>query len=441
MANLEEDAPNDGSRREPSARRQPPTIDAEAVELPIDGAAAPQRPQSDPPDTANDTAKATRPVVMPVLRTRWAAIGSLAVAVIAAAALWLYFAPGGDRGADEWRARIASLEARQHDDTARLALRLASVDAERAKVDDLTARLARLEAAVAAGRAAAPADAALANRLAALEAAAKPMAARLDEIERQTRDNAAAARTAGERADTVAGELGELKKTGADATAQPGERAAFAGLAARLEAVEGLAATLKSAQERADKSAAAAAATMAAEKPLRVAMIAAALRAAVERADPFAAELAAARTFGLDANALAALQPFAVGGVPGANEMFRELSALLPELARVSLPAGHDGNYLEHLQAGAERLVRIRPVGDVPGDDAATVIGRIEFKMTRQDVAGVVADLDKLPAAARELAQPWRKKALARDAAIDAARQLATAAFARLGEAPDLSPR
>ena len=53
----------------------------------------------------------------------------------------------------------------------------------------------------------------------------------------------------------------------------------------------------------------------------------------------------------------------------------------------------------------------------------------------------LVADLDKLPASAQELAQPWRKKALARAAAIDAARHLAAVAFAQLGEAPDLAPR
>jgi hypothetical protein len=114
--------------------------------------------------------------------------------------------------------------------------------------------------------------------------------------------------------------------------------------------------------------------------------------------------------------------------------VFRELSMLVPELLRVSPPASHDGGYLDRLQANATRMMNIRPVGDGPGDDPATVIGRIDLKMVRQDIAGVVAELDKLPAPAKELAKPWRTKALARQAAVEAARRIASASFAKLGE-------
>ena len=37
-----------------------------------------------------------------------------------------------------------------------------------------------------------------------------------------------------------------------------------------------------------------------------------------------------------------------------------------------------EGGVLEKLQASAERLIRIRPVGDMPGNDPAAVISRIE---------------------------------------------------------------
>jgi len=435
MASLEDDARTGGGHPEPSPRREPPTIDVEAVEMPVEGAAAPRIEEPDPPKGANTAEKASRPDA-PAARSRWAIIGSLAAVVLAAAAgLWIYYAPGGGQSTDALSARVASLEAQHRDDAARLAAGVATADAQRAAVTGLTARLAKLEAVAATALGGAPADVSVTNRLTALEAAVKPMAVRLDDIDRQIRDNAPVA--------GVAGETGENKRPGADETAQSVQRVAIEGLEARVAVLEGLEATLKSAQERADKSVALAAAAAAteAEKPLRATVMAVALRAAVERAYPFTTELAAARTQGLDVAALAALQPFAAGGVPSPNELFRELSGLMPQLTRVSLPVGHDGNYLERLQAGAERLVRIRPVGDVPGDDVSTVIGRIEFKMARQDVAGVVEDIEKLPGPARELAQPWQKKALAREAAINAARQLATAAFAQLGEAPDLSPR
>jgi hypothetical protein len=346
MASLEDDARTGGGHPEPSPRREPHVIDVEAVEMPIEGAAAPRTEEHDPPKDANTTEKASRPDA-PASRSRWAIIGSLAAVVVAAAAgLWIYYALGNGQSADPLSARVASLEAQHRDDAARLAAGVATSDAQRAAVVGLTARLAKLEAAAAAP-VAVPADVSVTNRLTALEAAVKPMAARLDDIDRQIRDNAPVA--------GVAGETGENKKPGADEMAQSAQRIALEGLDARVTALEGLEATLKSAQERADKSVAlaAAAAATAAEKPLRATIMAAALRAAVERAYPFTTELAAARTQGLDAAALAALQPFAAGGVPSPNELFRELSGLMPELTRVSLPVGHDGNYLERLQAGA----------------------------------------------------------------------------------------
>jgi hypothetical protein len=62
------------------------------------------------------------------------------------------------------------------------------------------------------------------------------------------------------------------------------------------------------------------------------------------------------------------------------------------------------------------------------------VLSRIEFKMVQQDMDAIIAELDKLPAQAKELARSWRMKALARRDAIEASRALATAALAGLAE-------
>jgi hypothetical protein len=45
----------------------------------------------------------------------------------------------------------------------------------------------------------------------------------------------------------------------------------------------------------------------------------------------------------------------------------------------------------------------------------------------------VLTELDKLPAPAQAIAEPWRKKALARQAATAATAQLVAASFGRLG--------
>ena len=53
--------------------------------------------------------------------------------------------------------------------------------------------------------------------------------------------------------------------------------------------------------------------------------------------------------------------------------------------------------------------------------------------MARRDLAAVLAEFDKLPAPAQAVAEAWRKKALARQAATAASAQLVAASFARLG--------
>jgi hypothetical protein len=73
-------------------------------------------------------------------------------------------------------------------------------------------------------------------------------------------------------------------------------------------------------------------------------------------------------------------------------------------------------------------------VKDEPGDDPSAVLSRIEFKMVQQDTDAIVAELDKLPAPAKEVAQPWRTRATARRDAMEAVRLMATASLAKLGE-------
>ena len=170
------------------------------------------------------------------------------------------------------------------------------------------------------------------------------------------------------------------------------------------------------------------------DKVSRRAVVASALRDAVERGAPFTAELAAAKVFAADAGALAPLETFAATGVPSVPSLARELSSLAQPMMKAIGEPARTGSVMEKLQAGAERLVRIRPVGDVPGDDPATVIGRIEAKAARNDIGGALAELNKLPAAVRAPAAPWIKRVASRDAAIAAGRQFAQESLGALGK-------
>src|SRR5258708_7036991 len=371
--------PPDGRRRRP-----PPTIDVTAVEVPVEGAAA-----------ASSAAAASASAPPPGARSRtpWFAIlaaGTLGagLAVLAGGAAWVYFAPLDDHGTDQ-----------------------------------LTARRARLERSTAVPPAAP--DRALTGRLAAVEAAMKRIAEHVADLDRQNGDNASAVREARERSEAVAKAMADVNRADADQDKRhQGAQEELAGLNRRFDAVEAL---VKAIRDQVAESAA-----PKADEPLRFALVAAGLRFALERGEPFTAELAAAKAVGIDPVMLAGVAPFAATGVPNPPELFRELTGLVPEMLKASAPAAQEDNYLDRLQAHAQRLVRIRPAGDRPGDDAAAVIGRIDRDMARRDLASVLAELDKLPAPAQAIAEPWRKKALARPAASAPPAQLVALSFARL---------
>jgi hypothetical protein len=483
MAEKDEDvAPATGDGRR---RREPPTIDVKAVELPD--------ATSDEPSPEDAAPVSPPPAARP--RTPWFAIltaGTLGagLAVLAGGAAWVYFAPFDDGGTTELSTRLARLELQTHAAAQATAAQIAAATVpdmgkvNAAKIEELTARLAKLETASAAtapenGRtdigkieelserisrlesappppdpAKAAADAAalkelterlarvetsiaaipppaapdpsLANRLAALEAQMKPIAEHVADLDRQNADNASTVQETRERAEAVAKAMADVNRADADQDKlHENAKAEIASLNARLDALETLA--------KAVRDQVAEAAAPKADEPVRFALVAAGLRFALERGEPFSAELNAAKAVGVDPAMLAGIAPFAATGVPNPQELFRELTGLVPEMLKVSAPTVQDGGYIDRLQAHAQKLVRIRPAGDSAGDDPAAVIGRIDRDMARRDLASVLAELDKLPAPAQALAAPWRKKALARQAATAAATQLVAASFARLG--------
>jgi hypothetical protein len=169
------------------------------------------------------------------------------------------------------------------------------------------------------------------------------------------------------------------------------------------------------------------------DRASRLAVAAGALRAAVERGEPFAAELAAAKSLAPDAANLAPLESSAANGVATASALARDLTALIPALIKASSSLQPNATFLEKLQANAERVVRLRPVGDVAGSDPASTIARIESKARQPDIDGALAELATLPAAIRASAEGWIKAAGQRKAALAASRQFSHDALAALG--------
>ncbi len=329
---------------------------------------------------------------------------------------------GFDTSASSLNARLAGLEQRVRD----IAARPLPAGADTRALDDAAARLAKLEAAAATSRPGAT-DPALANRIAAIEGQVKALGETVSILGRRTDEAVTAARDARQRAEASA-----AAPAGPQAGMPAIERSELETLANRVAAVE-----------RSEKAVEAELAKRppaeAGDRSLRLVVAATALKTAVERGDPFAGELAAVKALAADGKSsdpknLAALEPLAASGLPSATALSRELSGLSTSLLQAAGVPPRDGGILEKLQAGAEKLVRIRPIDDVAGNDPAAIVARIEARASQEDISGALVELAKLPPAARAPAEAWIKKAQMRMAALESSRRISADALAGLGK-------
>jgi len=428
----DDESPSDDARLAAERRRKRPaqTIELTATEVASEPAgqssshasaqASSSTMGSDQPDRRTDTAAPPhRPAAVELpFGLTWPLLGAVgigagAAVVLVLAVLALAGAFGG-RGEDPALAsRLSIIETQLKS----IAERRPAATIDPRTIDDLAARLAKAEQTIVAPRAA---DPALTARLDAAETATKVLMDSVASLNRRSDDAAALLREIRERVDAVA-------KAGTTAGA---DHAQVEQLAGRVATIERAGKTIENELRNENATS---------DRAVRIAVATAALKSAVERGIPFAAELAAVRPLidakVLDAKVLDPMAPFASSGVPGAAALAQELSSLVPALLQANAPpVTQDGSLLERLQAGASRLVKVRPVDEAPGDDPSAVIARIDAKAKRADIPGALDDLAKLPANLRAPAEAWIKKAQARAAALDAAQKLAADAFAALGK-------
>jgi hypothetical protein len=264
---------------------------------------------------------------------------------------------------------------------------------------------------------------------------------RISNVETQTKalDDAVAALT--HRVDAIATSTHDLATeakaaaTAATAAAEKGNAAEQSKLqsgdldqiARRIEALENAVKTLSADTARASSSAD--------DHLARAAAAAAMLTTMVERGAPFNAEFASVSALGADENAVAALAPFAADGLPSAAALSRELVQLLPVLRQASSAALKESSLIARLELNAQKLVRITRTDSAPtGDDASSIISRIDTEARSGDITGALADIARLPPEPRALAVDWAKKAQAREAAVAASRRIAAEAAAALGK-------
>ena len=78
------------------------------------------------------------------------------------------------------------------------------------------------------------------------------------------------------------------------------------------------------------------------------------------------------------------------------------------------------------------KLVKVRPVGEIAGEDPAALATQIEAALARGDIGAALTTYAKLPEAARTSSADWAKSVNALAGAQAAARGLRESAMAKL---------
>jgi hypothetical protein len=389
------DDQHDAPRAAPDAgrpKRSPPTIDLEATEIP--------REPTDTSATANDTESETpreeptespaqtdteTPATAPAPRLATAPIaaliGALAACGVIGAAVWAGWPPTPPP--------------------------VVTPAPDTAQFDALTKRLASLEARPAPSPGAS--DAKLATRLDALEKTAAALRADLDTVRAQQQQAATT--------------LNDIKTAPREAAAAPD----LSAITNRIGQLESATRTLSSeaAQQRA---------APVDDKSLRRIVAVTLLDRLVRQGDSYAAALAAAKPLVTQPDALKPLDKFAASGVPSANTLSKELLTQIAATAPVAPKPAEGTGILDRLQAGAERLVRIRRTDAPAGEGRSDIVNRAAAAARRDDIADARRELMTLSNTDRVPFQAWIALVDARDAALAASRQLATDAVAALGK-------
>ncbi|MHC4040935.1 COG4223 family protein [Bradyrhizobium sp. 23AC] len=272
---------------------------------------------------------------------------------------------------------------------------------------------------------------ALSGRVAAVEAkAGKPaadpaMAARIDALEKSASSLRSDVANLRAQSDKTASTLNDAKS--AAQTAAPD----LAALSDRIAQLERASKTERA--ELAQQGEKIADAKKVDDKPLRHVVAAALLDVAVRHGDAYESQLAAARAMAAKPDMLKPLDTFAASGIPTPVALSRELLNIVPKLSPPAETQTSGTGIVERLQAGASKLVRIERTDGV-GNDRGAIVARVTAAALRNDFVEARRELKTLAEADRAPAQAWLDKADARDAALAASRKFADDAMADLAK-------
>ncbi|MCF6198208.1 MAG: hypothetical protein L3J67_02210 [Hyphomicrobiaceae bacterium] len=134
------------------------------------------------------------------------------------------------------------------------------------------------------------------------------------------------------------------------------------------------------------------------------------LKRAVNEGTPYEAELARVVPHapkGLDLTVLSQYAPHGLITTAKLRKTFSDYSTK----ALASEHVASSGSFVDQMMANAKSLVQVRPTGLVKGEGTGAILSRIEYRLGRNDLGGVLEESKALQGPAKKVMQPWLKQA------------------------------
>ncbi|WP_187968777.1 COG4223 family protein [Aquibium microcysteis] len=195
-----------------------------------------------------------------------------------------------------------------------------------------------------------------------------------------------------DRIGAVEGRVTELARTAQAASdAVSGLPDRIAALDERMAAIDGRVTDLSARLEE-----------QASNPRIALAIAAAGLKAAIDRGDPFMTELETYASIAPDAPGIAELRDLAASGVPTRAAISQAANAAANRMIAAAAPAADDAGFFGRLLDSMQSVVKVRPIGDVEGDDVGAIVARLEAAVRAGDYDRAITEYESLPEAARQ---------------------------------------
>jgi len=136
-----------------------------------------------------------------------------------------------------------------------------------------------------------------------------------------------------------------------------------------------------------------------AQPKIALAISAAALKSALDRGSAFAAELETFAAISPNAPEIERLRAFADQGVMARADIAKAFPDAANAMVAAAVPVDQNAGLFQRLLSSAESVVKVRPVGEVPGEEPPARVARMEVAVNAGDYDKALAEYAALPEA------------------------------------------